>query len=136
MRIPKFQAWHKAQRKMQPVLAIELDPEFGGVEVWGKPYTDFLTGEHWADKDLWTWDDIELRQSTGMLDRNGKDTYEGDIVEYDAIGGRGVVTWEPSHPGFIIFGENEEGRAGYVLHNDWVVIGNKFEHPELLEGGK
>lgn len=60
MNIPKYRAWHKQLKKMMPVLEINLDPEFGGVFVWGKAYYDTDTGEHEADKDFWPWSDIEL----------------------------------------------------------------------------
>lgn len=72
-------------------------------------------------------------QYIGLHDRSGRDFYEGDIVQCEAIGVRGIITWSDTYPGFVIL--NPERSGAYVIHTDWEVIGNRYDHLELLQGG-
>ena len=72
---------------------------------------------------------IELMQFTGLLDEQGREVYESDIVEYAAIGVRGVVTW--MDPG--LFYCVRHANAIHGIHNGWTIIGNIYENPDLVE---
>lgn len=71
-----------------------------------------------------------LMQFTGLKDKNGKEIYEGDVL--DNYGGKynSIVEWNA--------GEDDECRnyiAGFWLNyepGDLEVIGNIYENPELI----
>lgn len=73
-----------------------------------------------------------IRQYTGLKDKNEKEIYEGDILEYqshDPKYAKCIVRWtqehEDNHPGFVI-------HDSYSQYGKPEVIGNIFENPELI----
>ena len=67
-------------------------------------------------------------QFTGMLDKNGKEIYEGDIIYDSTLPKRGAVSWIEGA------GFNYEARVSDANGNIiGEVIGNIHENPELLE---
>jgi uncharacterized phage protein (TIGR01671 family) len=73
-----------------------------------------------------------LCQFTGLLDKNGVEIYEGDIVNSTLFGICQVVYFKNA---FIT--QSDDGsysRSSKYLHGDnCEVIGNIYENPELLE---
>lgn len=63
-----------------------------------------------------------LVQYIGVKDVNGKEIYEGDIVEDGLTGYVGEVTYEDGE--YIAYGSED---YDVDADSEWVVIGNKFE---------
>ena len=85
-----------------------------------------------------------LMEFTGLKDKNGKEIYEGDIVEYrdfhtsqmsgdgDEFINIGVVEWDNDNAMFCVSNRHEIDMEDF----DWSeceVIGNIYENPELLK---
>lgn len=93
-----------------------------------------MDGTEWYDDNGHSWPvcDLELMQFTGLKDKNGREIYEGDILDFDERewGGRfkPEVIWMEN----IIGDWNYCGSLGDVT--EWrKVIGNIYENPELLK---
>lgn len=125
--IPKFRAYDggSLNRMYQPDEVM-----VGNGDIWIID-EDSVAGEWIVNND------IHLMQSTGLLDKNGKEIFEGDIVDYK--GRKAVIKWHGSYASFIyIFVDELQKRVAgwsplYLAYFHFEVIGNKFETPELLE---
>lgn len=112
-RIIKFRTWHKGGDGMR-----EVQPN-----MFGKVYGN---------------DCYELMQFTGILDANGKEIYEGDIVGYmnprqeDKMYSRKIIQWITSvnSTGFNIRMPRSRGAGSVEMR--YVVLGNIYQNPELL----
>lgn len=127
----KFRAWDKVEKKMCIVERLNFDE--GGV----------LThvGVDFAGTDI-AYVKVEffdLMQFTGLTSKNGKDIFDGDVVEY--VGRlHGVrkskykVIWGQKKCGFLLeMTEWPYDRKNMQPGRHLVVIGNIYENPELLE---
>ena len=81
--------------------------------------------------------DIHLMQSTGLIDKNGKEIFEGDILDYK--GRKALVRWHGSYASFIyrfvdeLQNRNTEWKPLYLAYMKCEIIGNIYENRELLE---
>jgi hypothetical protein len=129
-RVIKFRAWDKESRQMVAA--------------------DRLTFHEFTDvADHFAQDDKVFMQFTGLLDKNGKEIYEGDIVHYLYQPGEGFwnsdslaqIAWD--NTGFAM-----RPISGSGCMNGWLcsvpgaympacqklfeVVGNAHQNPELL----
>ncbi|EEM58687.1 hypothetical protein BK764_00150 [Bacillus thuringiensis serovar israelensis] len=132
MREIKFRAWDKVMEKMYEVGYIDFSKEKVQLAsiIDGICYAVYIS----------PLKDVELRQYTGEKDAHGNEIYEGDIVYqefYDRIeeshGFTGVVKQEEG--AWWIDNEKDRGERLWSEVNLNHIKGNKFENPELLQGG-
>ncbi len=76
---------------------------------------------------------LDIMQYTGIKDKNNKEIYEGDIVHNEHPRPR-VVTFQQGAFGVDNMGFSELHDEHSVDINEWIVIGNIYENPELLKG--
>ena len=84
--------------------------------------------------------DLSLMQSTGLTDKNGKEIFEGDIlnIETDEENVRVEVSWDSKHALFVFESKkyNEKEALGELFEDNsypFKIIGNIHTNPELLE---
>lgn len=150
MRELKFRAWDKAQKVMVYDNDRWTPPEntpYYPVSVSNKGIIFCKRGQ-WGDENIvrdengrvgyqdWEYDqfyqDIELMQFTGLKDKDGKDIYEGDIVQckFDvAIPVNMEVKWE--NVGWEPFNSYSDIFLKGYRPQDHTVIGNIYENQEL-----
>ena len=121
-----IRAWDKLRKRISVVDRIYFDTE--GVQLRDDG------GLYWRH-----FREVILMQSTGILDKNNKEIFEGDVVrqvrtqpttENDII--TGVVTMLEG--AWLIMNDNEQ-LASYLWSetDENEIIGNIYENPELLE---
>lgn len=122
--IPKFRAWHKEKKQMFDVAALFFSRD-GRMNV-GK----FVIGgyvEHYASNH------VELMQSTGIEDKNGKEAFNGDIINDGGSVGV-IVTVVGKSPAVKLHHKNGLfSNEQLRFLQDFEIIGNIHQHPELLE---
>lgn len=72
---------------------------------------------------------------TGLPDRNGKEIYEGDVIKNilnDGTVNRDIVEWNNKMFRFVIRDIKDSVSWGFDDTNNFEVIGNVFENPELI----
>lgn len=124
--IPRYRAWNKATKAMYEVDDI-MSIDFGKSEIGVK--TLFFDQTNRYD-----FDDIVLMQSTGLTDKNGKEIFEGDIIDSTDGFLTGVIEFRVSLGMFVsdLVEYNNFERLCNVASSR-KIIGNIWEHPELAE---
>ena len=75
-------------------------------------------------------------QYTGLLDKNGKKTFEGDTVLFGVEKERGVVYFDNSCSRFAVRFDTFDAAFDHLYSNDLEIVGNVHDNPELTEGGE
>ena len=74
-----------------------------------------------------------LMQYTGLKDKNGKEIYEGDILQRTKPEWLFVVKWVDFRARFILDGIGTVLRQDISFSEVCEIIGNIHQHPELLD---
>ena len=125
--IPKFRAWDSAKKEMfTDTFAITESGQVVVVE------QEFVT----SIPDYVFVDHLVTMQSTGLLDKNGKEVFVGDIIKCTR-GCPHEVYLEKEYGGTYVGGMPAiylKGiREGYAWTGAEEILGNIYENPELLE---
>lgn len=92
------------------------------------------------DSDNPFWVDLEtVGQFTGLTDKDGKEIYEGDIIEDN--NGIGVIIWFQTGWGVASYAYGYNGLKSYTAVDsyytneakEWSVIGNIIDNLELIK---
>ena len=132
MREIKFRAWDKEEKKMYDVLCLNIG--FGRKEI---DENDIDNPELCVGTECVS---VEIMQYTGLKDKNGKEIYEGDIVDTAIQQYKGQIPYG-EQTGEVYF--KNDGLGQFMIRNKWTndlmyhkkeleVIGNIYENPELL----
>ncbi|WP_342977763.1 YopX family protein [Streptococcus parasanguinis] len=124
--IPKFRAWDKETQTMLDVSLIDFKKSV-------------LVGEHWefGETNFINFDDVNLMKSTGLFDKNGKEIFEKDILDYN--GRKVIVKWHGTYASFIyefvdeLQNRKTEWKPLYLSYYHFKIIGNVYQNPGLLE---
>lgn len=132
--IPKFRAWHHELGRMMLIRTMFF---------FANELEELQLNDSIMNDDIPVYpDEIELMQSTGLFDKNGKEIFEGDVIaiEVDDTGTPiNARVFQNSKIGvlmFHVFEDNEDVPMVELLEDNSVafeIIGNIYENSELLE---
>ena len=131
---PRYRAWIKIEKRMVfPDDILDIDYENEEIVTQQVYFENGLPD----DRDIYCYDfdDIVLMQSTGLIDKNGKEIFEGDIVKmakdvyseptyYEVVRHRG---------GAYRLESKQHGCELWLRHADCEVVGNVYESQEYLK---
>ena len=118
--LKKFRAWDKIDKEMfTPIL---LSFPFGENRI--------IVSGRGGSTDTKN-DDCILMQFTGLLDKNGKEIFEGDINANDNNRKSEVVFYSGGF--YLKYSRTEYKAIGSFAPFDLNIIGNLYENPELLK---
>jgi uncharacterized phage protein (TIGR01671 family) len=129
MREIKFRAWNDTEKRMLDWKELLLSNDRRDlVSALGREYHPTNSPKYF----------FEVMQFTEVLDKNGKEIYEGDIVLVPFYGERRkdldkiIVNWYNSRWSLDAVSECYGGISIDSVKHNIEVIGNIFENPELL----
>ena len=133
--IPRYRAWYVlAEEMINEILIIS----FVRKEIIGK-FSDGSTSVPLKFEDERNGEDVILMQSTGLVDKNGKEVFVGDIIKCTR-GCLHEVYIEKEYGGTYCGGMPAvylKGlREGYAWTEHEEIMGNIYENTELLEAIK
>ena len=129
----KFRVWDIPNNCFIPNDCYVLSNDGRSLGMMVKDWNNYKIGEHMYSPNQ------TLSQFTGLLDKNGKDIYEGDIVLLNHWKSSDLFNYKlpfivEYYEGEINFKQKEYNnfKGSLVGKIDIEIIGNQFENPELL----
>lgn len=122
----KFRVWHRGLGRMMLIKNMWFqDGSVEELELNDAVMNDYITAYP---------DEIELMQSTGLKDKNGKEIFEGDVLTSQNYPVKGVVEFR-TDLGLWVHYLKEYSYFEYLgnVAGSKEIIGNIYENPELLE---
>ena len=123
--IPKFRAWHRELNMMFEVKSLVFTLNLATTE----SKNDLVPSR------TCSFDDIILMQYTGLFDVNGKEIFEGDVVE--VFDSRYTVFYDSENASFRLKPRdkrwNTDYMSNYAHEASFEIIGNIYQNPELME---
>ena len=122
-----FQAWHKKRKRMYSLVEFRCDEK--GVHVFA--VSNSYDGPWFGV----TTKDVELRQFTGLKDRNGNKIFEGDILKMGDATAKVVFWGKPPEFGLDFYHNEDAWCEDWNLSDDSTrmeIVGNIYEHLELM----
>lgn len=131
-----FRAWDKKTNTMWEKAGMDAhsnycyaDPAFGNKGSIMKQFDDL----HIEKYNIYYPADIELMQFTGLLDKNGKEIYEGDILKSDRDSIL-TINWCHERYGWLLFFKDKNEGTIFFDNVDGIeIIGNIHENSELIK---
>jgi hypothetical protein len=127
MREIKFRAWHVTQKRM--FSAEEMGKDQLTLSVDGRGFVN-VSG---ASTKLSTFygENMIPMQYTGLKDENGKEIFEGDILNHDGV--RFDAAWDNVLGSWMCWPIQAEGpRHLHELAELSRIVGNIYENPEMI----
>ena len=149
----KFRAWYTKEQAMLTVTYLDWMREASTGKTTER--SEGFFGDNHRRK--FSLDEVDIMQYTGLKDKNGKKIYRGDIVETFLYYSDGITVYR-QNKGIVTYGQFTTTGDGQGYGNDTVigyyikpledrindnisianwdsieVIGNIYQHPELLK---
>ena len=109
-----FRAWQSKHKRMLRVSILNMDVQ------------QVICMDENHKKYVWDLSNCVLMQFTGLTDKNGKEIFEGDIIESYAF----IDTFSWVDGGYTFDRDTKD--AVMTVHYPYEVIGNVYENPTLL----
>lgn len=137
---PRYRAWIKTEKRMflsDDILAIDYENK--KIVTQQVYFESGLAVER--DIYFYDFDEIVLMQSTRLKDKNGKEIFDGDILEIQDEGevlGNAKLTWDNEQAVFMIEAISVDDIAPFheILSDEsysYRVVGNVYENKEVLD---
>jgi len=127
MRTIKYRAWDKEKKYMSPLGQLN---EMKSVLIYVPEQIDEEGNIDW-NGDIVPMEKVELMQFTGLLDKNGVEIYENDIVKLNTNHVVQVV-WFDQDAMFGVRGKDKDRNLELGCYVNMEKVGDIYQNPELI----